>query len=217
MNVVFNYGFWDLWTLYHKVTFDGENRIIYVNEGVTELNIKEDVYSDWKEWVAAMPDNARWTQALRTIGGDPTIAGQFAGDIYFLQNGWKLYIDFTKVAVTGVLFSDDYDSAYYDYDGNIQYAAQVSSIVNTVTTGGTTNNYNGATAQEVWEYATRTLTTGPDSAVIANIELLLTELWKKAGLDISNPVTITDTSITVGGITINIGTPDADTTTLTRI
>ena len=93
---------WDLWQNYHKVTFDGENKVISVNPGVTELDIKTDVYSDWKEWVLSFTDNGVWIPAVRSTGGDPTIQGEFAGDIYFLINGWKLYVDLTKVKVTGV-------------------------------------------------------------------------------------------------------------------
>ena len=153
MNVAFNYGFWELWQLYHKVTFDGANRIIRVNEGVTELDIKKDLYSDWKEWVQSLSDNAVWPPAIRTVGGDPTVAGQTAGDIYFLINGWKLYIDLTKVRVTGVLFSDDFESAYYNYEGIIQYPAQVASLVTASQT-----STSGSSAADVWNYSTRTLT-----------------------------------------------------------
>lgn len=144
---------WDLWELYHKVTFDGANRIILVNDGVTELDIKKDVYSDWKEWAAAIPDNAVWLPAIRTVGGDPTVSGQRAGDIYFLINGWKLHIDLTKVRVTGILFSDNFDSAYYDYTGTIQYPAQVASLVTTTET-----STGGSSAADVWSYSSRTLT-----------------------------------------------------------
>ena len=162
--IYLNYGHWEFWETYdplstpptfgtHKCIFDGQNKIITVSEGVTTLDIKTDVYSDWKEWVLAV--GSKWEPAIRTIGGDPTVSGQFAGDIYFLINGWKLYVDLTEVAVTGVLFSDDYDSAYYDLVGRIQFPAQVSSIVNTVEVGG---GGSGLTAQQVWEYATRTLT-----------------------------------------------------------
>lgn len=166
-----NYGFWDLWTLYHKVTFDGENRIIRVNEGVTELDIKSDVYSDWKEWVKSMPDNAAWLPAIRTIGGDNTVAGQRAGDIYFLINNWKLYIDLTKVKVTGVLFSDNFDSAYFDNSGIIQFPAQVASLVTTAeTTSNSGGSGDGATAAEIWSYSSRTLTSaaGPTASEIAD-------------------------------------------------
>ena len=250
MFAVANYGYWDLWTLYHKVTFDGENRIIRVNDGVTELDIKKDVYSDWKEWVKSMPDNAGWLPAIRTIGGDPTVSGQRAGDIYFLFNDWKLYIDLTKVKVTGVLFSDNFDSAYFDNNGTIQFPAQVASLVTTAeTTSGTSTDAptTAEISQAVWTYIQRTLTSdaAPSADTVAaavwdkassshvadgtfgkklndidtnvsEVETKILELWRLAGLDASNVASITDTSITVGGVTITIGQPDSNTTTLTR-
>jgi hypothetical protein len=152
MFAALNYGSYDLWQNYHKVTFDGPNKIIRVNEGVTTLDIKADVFSDWKEWVITRDDNAFWLPAIRSVGGDPTVAGQTAGDIYFLINGWKLYIDLTKVAVTGVLFSDDFTTAYYDFNGNTQFPAQVSSLVSGISAT------SGATPAEVWTYQTRELT-----------------------------------------------------------
>ena len=155
MFAVLNYGSYDLWQNYHKVTFDGPNKIIRVNEGVTELDIKVDVFSDWKEWVITRAENAFWEPAIRSIGGDPTVAGQTAGDIYFLQNGWKLYIDLTKVKVTGTLFSDDFDSAYFDFNGVIQFPAQVSSLVSGISA---TTSSGGTTPAEVWTYSDRTLT-----------------------------------------------------------
>lgn len=168
MFAALNYGSYDLWQNYHKVTFDGPNKIIRVNEGVTELDIKVDVFSDWKEWVITRADNAYWLPAIRSIGGDPTVAGQTAGDIYFLQNGWKLYIDLTKVKVTGTLFSDDFDSAYFDFNGTIQFPAQVSSLVS----GISATSSGGTTPAEVWTYSDRTLTqaisaSAPTTAQIA--------------------------------------------------
>lgn len=44
----------------------------------------------------------------------------------------------------------------------------------------------------------------------------LSEMWQKMGLDVSEDVTVTDTSITVGGITLQITNPDADTTVTSR-
>jgi len=56
-SIVFNYGSWWNWETAaagghpnQKVSFDGANRNIYVAEGVTELNVKTDLYSAWKEW-----------------------------------------------------------------------------------------------------------------------------------------------------------------------
>jgi len=186
---------WDLWQNYHKVTFDGENKIITVNAGVTGLDIKKDIYSSWKEWTNSYKDNGKWFPAVRTVGGDPTISGEFAGDIYFLINGWKLYIDITTVRVTGALFSDDFESAYFTTDGIIQFPAKVASIVS-----GSAQVANS------------------DSITAANSNILgkVVELWQLMGLDLSNPKTITNNSITVNGITLTIGQPDTDTTTVTR-
>lgn len=39
------FGFWDYWELRHKVTFDGVNKLIEVNPGVTSLDVQRDLYS----------------------------------------------------------------------------------------------------------------------------------------------------------------------------
>jgi archaellum component FlaC len=126
-----------------KVVFDGPNRLIIVDENVTELDIREDVYESWKEWLLN-PDlvNRTWAAAIRGTGGDP-ISGttdQFTGDVYFLINNWRLVYDPRRVAVTGVLYSDDFATAYY-FDEPFKYdtpefldpvfPARVSAIVNT--------------------------------------------------------------------------------------
>ena len=55
-----NFMRWEFWTIYdpanglfgnQKCAFDGPNKIIYVAEGVTNLNVKDDIYSGWKEWI----------------------------------------------------------------------------------------------------------------------------------------------------------------------
>ena len=53
-----NYGEWTYWENYNppvyagpqKVTFDGPNKLILVNEGVLTLNAQDDIYFNWKEW-----------------------------------------------------------------------------------------------------------------------------------------------------------------------
>lgn len=99
-----------LWQLYHEVTFDGVNRQIIVNHDATELNVKRDIYSAWKEWVAYL-DNSKYTPALRCIGGDPVGPGLFAGDIYFLINDWKIYVDH-EVNFDGVVYAEDGSSPF---------------------------------------------------------------------------------------------------------
>lgn len=98
-------GHWDYWSRYHKVTFDGVQRLIIVNPEVTSINVKVDIYSDWKEWVF-LDDYSKFTQAIRCIGGDPIGSGVYAGDLYFLLNGWKIYVDHA-VDFDGVIYSDD--------------------------------------------------------------------------------------------------------------
>lgn len=123
------------WLKPSKLVFDGINKIIRVNAGVTTLDIREDVYSDWAEWVS-IRDHIKFLPALRYTGLDPIGPGVFTGDSYFLVNGWKLSINLQKVKVTGILYSDDYETPYYTEDLAAQYAVTVSSLVNTVSVGG---------------------------------------------------------------------------------
>ena len=125
------YAFWDYWGLYQKVTFDGENKTITVNDEVTSLNIRSEIYSAWVRWLV-IEHNTSYYPAMRYTGLD-IIPGGFTGDTYFLINGWKLLVDLSKVSVAGILFSDDYPSAYFTPAMVQQYPAQVAALVNTVT------------------------------------------------------------------------------------
>lgn len=147
------------WVLNAKVDFDGINKVIYVHPLVTSLDIRADIYTSWIDWVV-LRDNAKFLPALRYTGYDPIGGGAFTGDTYFLMNGWKLSIDLSKVRVTGVLYSDSYDTAYYTTDLVAQHPATVSSLVNSVSIP--------ASAREVWEYSSRSLSTpAPTSQEIA--------------------------------------------------
>lgn len=122
----------DLQQLNHKVYFDGEQKLIIVNPEVTSLDVKVDIYSSWKEWVLLESRKFnKWPSAIRAIGGDPTSAGQFAGDIYFMINGWRLKRN-AAVGLTGALFSDDFNSPSIDPQGNPIALSVVSSLVTAV-------------------------------------------------------------------------------------
>ena len=154
------WGLWsDIWLLSDKVSFDGASKIIYVHPEVTTLDIRADVYTSWVDWVV-LNDNSKYLPAIRYTGYDPIGGGQFTGDSYFLTNGWKLSVDLAKVRVTGVLFSDNYDTAYYTSELAAQYPATVSALVNTVNLAGG----SGATAEQVWAYGARTLSVAPPTA-----------------------------------------------------
>ena len=149
------------WALGNKVDFDGASKIIYVHPEVTSLDIRAEVYSAWIDWVV-LRDNSKFLPALRYTGYDPIGGGKYTGDSYFLTNGWKLSVDLSRVRVTGVLFSDDYDTAYYTSSMVAQYPATVSALVNTVQLGGTS-------AADIWAYNNRGLSVPPPTAVeVAN-------------------------------------------------
>jgi hypothetical protein len=76
-----------------KVAFDARNKLIYVNEGVTELDVKVDIYSAWKEWELGSPEYPHPTaylQAFTVVGGDDITANQKLGATFFLENGWRI-------------------------------------------------------------------------------------------------------------------------------
>lgn len=140
------------WALESKVSFDGINRIIYVHPEVTALDIKTDIYSAWIDWVV-LRDNAKFLPVVRVTGYDPIGPGQYTGDTYFLINGWKLSVNLAKVRVSGVLYSDNYDTAYYTTDMQAQYPATVSSLVNTVVVASSSS----LSPAEIWAYENRNL------------------------------------------------------------
>lgn len=120
----------DLWNLYHKVTFDGPNRLIIVNDGELNINIKEDVYSAWKEW-AKQRDYLKFLGAMRTVGGDPTIEGSFLGSTFFTINNWQILIS-DNTTFVGNVFSDDFSSPFRTAEGVKLAQSQVSNLIDAI-------------------------------------------------------------------------------------
>lgn len=72
-----------------KFDVDGINLLLIAKAGVTQVDVKIDLYSDAKEhWLTTV--DAKYHFPFRTVGGDPIGGGTFAGDLYFLTNGWKI-------------------------------------------------------------------------------------------------------------------------------
>lgn len=119
MLTTFDFYHWQLWTLYHKVTFDGVNKRIYINPEVTSLDVEVDIYSSWKEWSLTY-DHLKYLPALRTTGGDPLPGGRRVGQYFFLINGWKLVppedTSLSDIELIGNLFSAD-GSDIFDISG----------------------------------------------------------------------------------------------------
>lgn len=102
-------SFASYWNVYHKITFDADNKLILINSDVTTLDIESDIYSSWKEW-SLIDDNLKYLPAFRTTGGDPLPGGRRVGQYFFLLNGWKLVPPVTltgDIQLEGNLFSDD--------------------------------------------------------------------------------------------------------------
>lgn len=123
-SVVLNYNHWNYWSVYDpaselygdsKVTFDGPNKLILVNYGETELDFREDVYSNWKEWIKDPTlQNAQYEPAISVIGGDPLPGDRALGTTFFLTNGWRMrtWEGDHELTVTGNVFTEEGDSLF---------------------------------------------------------------------------------------------------------
>jgi hypothetical protein len=155
--------FQDDWALNHVCTFDGVNKIITVGPNTSILNVKKEIYSDWKEW-QLLRDNSKYLPAIRSTGGDPIGGGAFTGDVYFLINGWRILIDHS-CTVDGVIYSDDYPSPFIQITGTQIVTNKVSSLVTviapTVNVSGLTVPTAAENAAANWSYITRSLTQTP--------------------------------------------------------
>lgn len=158
-----NYGYWEFWAPIdpangffgeHICSFDGDNKLIYINPEISTVDVRTDLYSDWKEWVQVR-ENSKYLPAIRATGGDPVGSGLYAGDIYFLINGWRVVITH-DIVMTGVLYSDDYPSPFI-----IQPGGGVRSVVSNLVLAYDSTGGSGASAYEVWNYPIRTLTATP--------------------------------------------------------
>lgn len=164
-------NWWEDWELYHKVTFDGENKLIIINPDVDTINIKQDVYSNWKEWML-LRDNSKFLAAIRVSGGDPIGGGQFTGDVYFLINGWKIRVDHS-CTIDGVIYSDDYPSPFVPISGTQIVTNKVAALVSVVATesiGGITVPTASENALAVWSAANKELSTSGNTAIVASMD-----------------------------------------------
>ncbi len=190
----FNYGEWTYWDPNEvgpqKVTFDGPNKLILVNEGELTIDVQRDVYSNWKEW-SARRDNIKYLQALSVLGGDPITDSTFIGDTYFLENGWRIQ---PYNSQSGYIL---------DVVGNIYTREPGQNPVNPTPNVSVTLTRSNITESSITN--------------LEQTENRLLEIWKILGLDAANPQVIRDTSITVGDITLSITNSDVtETTTVER-
>lgn len=176
-----NYGVWDFWEAYdpnatfgnQKVTFDGINRIIFINFGETDIDFREDVYSNWKEWMLVDNyTNGRYLEAVSVVGGDPLPGDRILGSTFFLENGWRIrtWEGDHILNITGNVFTREGDAPVLPTLGD--FTVQVNLNTSTLVEGG---RQIGAEL-------------GIDSVI------QIDEVWKIHGLDINNPLNVTSTN-----------------------
>jgi hypothetical protein len=231
------YAFWDYWNLYHKVTFDGVNRLILINDGETEIDVQVDIYSAWKEW-AQLESNLKYLKALDTVGGEPIAAGQRLDVTYFLINGWRIkpYPGTYSLNLVGNIFDVDGGDIKVPADivrgraNNISLNTNTSVIVRqlsatNVEAGGLETDERVAlfniedrviAIESLLQLPiTATLVQSQENALL-DIQSKLTELWKIHGLDINNPMAVSKTGRLVDTIEQSFVEIATDTVVVTR-
>lgn len=124
------------------VTFDGERKLIIVGPGITELDVREELYSEWKRWFL-QGDNSKYGIAIAIIGGNSTPDGQI-GLTYFLQDGWKIrpYEGDHRLKIKGNLYSADTSDPIADTIGDfkVTVSMRVSNLIDMVNVSGSTGS-----------------------------------------------------------------------------
>lgn len=199
-----NYAEWTFWEAYdpangtfgnQKVTFDGPNRLILVNDGVTELDVRIDLYSNWKEWIKQPTQtNSQFPEAFSAIGGDPLPGGRVLGTTFFLENGWRIrsWEGDHILTITGNLFTREGDDP----------------VVPTIGQNKVTVNLNTSTLVEAIETGAQL---GIDSVQ------QIRDIFRLHGLDPDNPLVVTPTSRSSGDLSQTIDEDtNTDTVTVTK-
>jgi hypothetical protein len=152
--------------------------ISYDDAGATVTIAAQDLYSRWKDWVAA--GNAQYPAAFRTIGGDPLGGGVLAGDYYFLNNvdGWRIRPKETdhELVIAGNLYREDPGVALFAPTAgafNVQTRLALSSLTQTLAVG---SGLSGAQ------------------------DTRLAEVHRRLGLEAGTPVVVTPTTLVAGDI-----------------
>ena len=151
-----------------KVAWDGRNRIIYVNEGVTELDVKIDIYSAWKEWILGSPEYpfaSTWKEAISAIGGEPLNDTLNVGSTFFLENGWRIQPFASKnpyiLTVTGNIYTREAGGNPFLFAEGVSVNLTRSNLVDQVVATSSISSGDLANiAAEVWGTSTLGYTTG---------------------------------------------------------
>ena len=114
------------------ITFDKHGLFIEVSSAISNIDISV-IRSRMVDWLDA-EENDKMEKPMRYTGFD-TIPSGFTGATFFMINDWRLVYNPATTSITGVLYSEDYDTAYWtrvDDTWSPLYPVTVSAVVNTV-------------------------------------------------------------------------------------
>jgi len=155
------------------VTFDGVNRLITLESGVTDVDVQVDLYSDWKEWVL-QGTNGMFPPAFSTLGGEPLGGDASIAPYFFLRNdlGWRIKPPEEDIDITlnGNLFGFDEDlpvfiETFGTYDTVIRLVVSSQAIVNTVAVGSGLDPAQDARLILIEQILRNKFITDPDTGV----------------------------------------------------
>lgn len=187
-----NFMRWEFWSVYdpangffgdQKVAFDGPNKIIFVAEGVTTLNVKDDIYSAWKEWIRGnveQPNGASWKEAISAIGGEPLNDTLNVGSTFFLENGWRIQPVPSTVpyvlTVEGNIFTREAGGNPFLFAEGVSVNLTRSNLVDQIVASSTIRDVDrAAIAADVWSYlSTNAVPTSSYGQLVQNIDSDLT-------------------------------------------
>ena len=117
------------------ITFDKYGLFIEISESISSIDIAT-IRSRHVDWLD-IEENDKIKKGIRYSGFDPIPTG-FTGATFFMINGWRLVYNPATTAISGVLFSEDYPTAYWTRVNDVWsplHPVTVSAVVNTVTVG----------------------------------------------------------------------------------
>lgn len=166
-------SFWDDLLDPLKVTFDGINKQILINTQYTSVSVKADIYSAMKRWLQRR-QNASYLRPMRAIGGDPITGGLYAGDIYFLTNGWQIVVN-SQVSVVGTIYNDTTTSPVFIVNaGGVQ--STVSNLAYAYNTIPVTVPSAATIADTVWNTSPTNYSTDTVAGKIGKIDNIQTNV-----------------------------------------
>lgn len=120
-----------------KLTYDTNNKLFILNNGVTALDVVVDLYSDAKEdWLSDTLLN-KFRFPLVAIGGQAIGGGQVISPYIMLRYGWKIRpheADHT-LTVAGNLITNDESTPFASVLGDYQVTIKSIVSANSLTAG----------------------------------------------------------------------------------